>query len=260
MEDKEINGLVFSRDNLVMTNSLIISKVFEKNHADVLRAIDNLQCSKDFRASNFAVSSYKSLQNKEMPMYEMTRDGFSILVMGFTGEKAMIWKEKYIAAFNQMEQTIRKQIEKPKDLASLLIEAGEELRKKDIIIKDKETKLIEANTQIAKAQPKLEVYETFMTSNGTMSMNDLAKILYKEFKIGRNKLFAFLKEKHVLLSDNLPYQRYIDAGYFQVVVKPIPRNHHDDLIIKTTLVTTKGAKYIRDLLKKESQQKEEVKA
>jgi len=62
--------------------------VFGKNHAHVLRDIENLSCSQEFRESNFGLSSYVSSQGKQLPMYEITKDGFSFLVMGYTGEKA----------------------------------------------------------------------------------------------------------------------------------------------------------------------------
>lgn len=61
----------------------------------------------DFGALNYLLSSYISLQNKELECYEMTRDGFSILAMGFTGAEAMKWKKKYLKAFNEMESALK---------------------------------------------------------------------------------------------------------------------------------------------------------
>lgn len=90
------------------TTSLEIAERFKKRHADVLRAIENLECSPEFRQRNFALADYLDGQKKPRPLYDITRDGFSILTMGFTGTEAMAWKEKYIAAFNAMEDLIRK--------------------------------------------------------------------------------------------------------------------------------------------------------
>jgi len=59
--------------------------VFEKEHKDDLKAIENLECSQEFRERNFAPSSYQSAQNRTMPMFEVTEAGFSFLAMGFTG-------------------------------------------------------------------------------------------------------------------------------------------------------------------------------
>lgn len=63
--------------------------------------------SKEFRELNFELSSYRSEQNKKLPCYNMTRDGFTLLVMGYNGAKAMGYKEAYIRRFNEMEAFIR---------------------------------------------------------------------------------------------------------------------------------------------------------
>ncbi|WP_426433700.1 Rha family transcriptional regulator [Bradyrhizobium genosp. P] len=74
----------------------------------MLRAIEALECSDEFRALNFEASSYPTVQNRQMPMFRMTRDGFTMLVMGFSGTKAAFWRERYIQAFNFMEAELRK--------------------------------------------------------------------------------------------------------------------------------------------------------
>ena len=94
-----------------MTTSVIVAKKFGREHRDVLRAIVNLDCSDDFRERNFARTTYKSLQGHDKPMYLMTRDGFTFLCMGFTGDKAAKWKEAYIKAFNMMEDRLTQQNE-----------------------------------------------------------------------------------------------------------------------------------------------------
>lgn len=95
--------LVRLSGNRLITTSLAISNHFGKKHIHILEAIRNLDCSNEFRESNFRLSSYTSSQNKKLPLYEITRDGFVFLCMGFTGAAAAQWKEKYIAAFNAME-------------------------------------------------------------------------------------------------------------------------------------------------------------
>ncbi len=92
----------------LITTSLQVAEVFEKEHARVLRDIRELSCSEDFRNGNFAESSYINSQNKKQPMYQITKDGFVLLVMGYTGEKAMKFKEDYIKAFNKMENELRR--------------------------------------------------------------------------------------------------------------------------------------------------------
>jgi Rha family phage regulatory protein len=86
--------------------SLQVADDFEKEHKNVLQAIENLDCSEQFSRLNFQPSTYKDSRNKTQKMYLMTRDGFTILAMGFNGPVAMPWKEKYIDAFNGMEREL----------------------------------------------------------------------------------------------------------------------------------------------------------
>ena len=92
----------------LVTTSLKIAEKFSKEHAHVLRDIRDLECSETFRESNFGFSSYKSTQGKTLPMYEVTRDGFTLLAMGYTGKEAMKFKEDYINAFNAMEAELKR--------------------------------------------------------------------------------------------------------------------------------------------------------
>ena len=92
-----------------LTTSRIVARVFGKEHRNVLQAVDNLDCSDEFRLLNFQQTVYdrpnpsggKSLQSRE---YRMTRDGFMFLAMGFTGREAAQWKEAFITAFNDLER------------------------------------------------------------------------------------------------------------------------------------------------------------
>lgn len=102
-----------------MTSSLLVAKEFGKAHAKVMRDIENLNCSDEFRLANFGDSYFKNEQGREFPMFTMTKDGFSFLVMGYTGKKAARFKEAYINAFNKMELEIRSSI-KPKSQLEIL--------------------------------------------------------------------------------------------------------------------------------------------
>ena len=112
--------LVRHSGNRLITTSLAISNNFNKKHKDVLRAVENLECSQEFRKRNFAPTSYKTSQGKVLTAYEITRDGFVFLCMGFTGAQAAQWKEKYIEAFNRLEAEIhRRQAQPAIDAAAL---------------------------------------------------------------------------------------------------------------------------------------------
>ncbi|WP_188453766.1 Rha family transcriptional regulator [Virgibacillus oceani] len=101
-----MNQLVFIQDKQVVTDSLTVAEVFEKNHKEVLRDIRNLECSDEFSQRNFAPSTYKNDRGREYECYVMKQDGFSFLVMGYTGKKAAYFKEQYINEFNHMRQQL----------------------------------------------------------------------------------------------------------------------------------------------------------
>lgn len=93
-------------DDMPTVSSNYIAEVFDKYHHNVLRLISNLP-QDEFFSANFQESFYINKQNKLQPCYNLTRDGFSLLVMGFTGEKAYRWKIEFIKAFNKMEAMIK---------------------------------------------------------------------------------------------------------------------------------------------------------
>lgn len=75
-------------DGEVFATSRIVADYFEKRHDNVMQRIRNLDCSEEFRLLNFKETSYLDMQGKEQPYYELTRDGFMFLAMGFTGARA----------------------------------------------------------------------------------------------------------------------------------------------------------------------------
>lgn len=100
-------GIFADMHDTARANSLLVAQVFEKEHFHVLRDIENVACSKDFRESNFGLSYYVSDQGKRLPCVDMTRDGLIFLVMGYRGKRAAAFKEAYIKRFNEMEKTLR---------------------------------------------------------------------------------------------------------------------------------------------------------
>lgn len=102
----------------IFTDSLKIAEHFGKKHLHVLRSISKLMnelgqsnfgLSSDFAQLNFEPSTYLNKQNKPQPMYHLSRDGFALLAMGFTGQKALYWKVQFINAFNEMESQLHAQ-------------------------------------------------------------------------------------------------------------------------------------------------------
>lgn len=90
----------------VVTTSLAVANYFTKRHERVLDRIRNLECSAEFTEHNFVLSEYTDASGRKLPCYQITRDGFAFLAMGFTGKRAARFKEAYINAFNLMEKSL----------------------------------------------------------------------------------------------------------------------------------------------------------
>ncbi|HFW4797493.1 TPA: Rha family transcriptional regulator [Salmonella enterica subsp. diarizonae serovar 60-67:z35:-] len=89
-----------------VTTSQAVADYFHKRHDNVIQKIKSLDCSAKFTALNFKVSDYTDTTGRKLPSYQITKDGFVFLAMGFTGKKAAAFKEAYIAEFNRMEATL----------------------------------------------------------------------------------------------------------------------------------------------------------
>lgn len=99
-----------NKEEILVVSSRIIAEDFEKEHFNVVRDIEKI-CSEipsKMKVSYFIKSEYKDSMNRNQTEYLLTRDGFSLLVMGFTGSKALTWKLKYIEAFNEMEKELKR--------------------------------------------------------------------------------------------------------------------------------------------------------
>ncbi|ENO8672878.1 Rha family transcriptional regulator, partial [Escherichia coli] len=89
-----------------VTSSLAVAEYFCKQHKNVIQKIQTLECSVEFTELNFQPSDYTDCTGRKLPCYQITRDGFAFLAMGFTGKRAARFKEAYINAFNQMEKNL----------------------------------------------------------------------------------------------------------------------------------------------------------
>lgn len=107
-----------NKKEMTVVSSLDVAETFGKEHKNVLKDIRELQCSNEFGRLNFEPTSYIDEHNRKQPMYYITRDGFTLLAMGYTGEKAIKFKEAYIKQFNAMEKMLQgKLIEREKGIA-----------------------------------------------------------------------------------------------------------------------------------------------
>ncbi len=103
------------KNGRAVTTSIAIAEFFGKRHDNVLRAIANIECSEKFNALNFEDVTYTDAKGEKRPMYQITKNGFVFLVMGFTGKKAAAFKEAYIAEFDRMEAELRQNNTPPAD-------------------------------------------------------------------------------------------------------------------------------------------------
>lgn len=113
-----MDSLVYQKNAAIVTDSLTIAKVFQKRHDKVLRDIKNLSCSEQFKVLNFGESSYLNKQGREMPLFIIKENGFYILAMGYTGDKAMAFKEQYINEFQRMRTILESRKEHQLTLVS----------------------------------------------------------------------------------------------------------------------------------------------
>lgn len=109
---KDELGVFADTHDTARVDSLFVANAFEKRHDHVLRDIAKITdpksgLSEEFIKTNFTADTYKDATGRELRCYQMTRDGFTMLVMGYTGAKAMKFKECYIKRFNEMEQFIK---------------------------------------------------------------------------------------------------------------------------------------------------------
>lgn len=234
-----MEALVKVENNQIVTDSRSVAEHFGKQHKNVLQTIENLAAENPATKFLFQKATFEN-RGKQYPMYLMNRDGFSLLVMGFTGAKALEWKLKYIEAFNAMERKL-----KEATYDSYMISDPVE-RAKKWIEEEKERQKLRAENKVM--LPKAEFYDTVANTESLFSMADVAKTL--DMGIGRNKLFAFLRDKGILDKDNHPYQKYVDAGYMRLI-----ENHckagDNDVVYKCTYVKQKGIDYIRKILLRE---------
>lgn len=227
-----------------VTTSLIVAQVFSKEHSKVCRDIENLSCSATFNAANFGVIEYTDSRGRIQKAYQMTKDGFSFLIMGYTGDKAGQFKEMFINEFNKHEMMLKSD--------DYILARSQEILHNRLQLAEK--KLEQANerisiqdNQIKKLQPKADFADAAFKAEGNVDIGQAAKILGLPF--GRNTLFKKLREKGVFFANrNEPKQRFVEAGYFKLTeLPPIRRDHHPDIITMKCICTQKGLAYINTL-------------
>ena len=233
--------LVILKDRQAVTSSLKVAEVFEKGHQHVLRDIDNLKKDLSNFGQMFAEGAEPDSYGRDRRVYYMNRDGFTLLAMGFTGKEALKFKLKYIEAFNAMEAEIKKA-----HLSSYMI--ADPIKRAEKWIEE-ETLRKEQAAEIERMRPKEIFSDAITASNTSILVGDLAKILKGNgVDIGQKRLFNWMRENGYLIkgqrSDrNMPTQRSMDMGLFEIKESSYISGDGVNHITKTPKVTGKGQKY-----------------
>ena len=125
------------------------------------------------------------------------------------------------------------------------VESDKEIMARAVLIAQKTIEM--QNAQITEMNPKAEFYDAVTDSKTAITVGEVAKVL--DCGMGRNKLFEFLRNKGILMQNNIPYQIYVDRGYFRIIESKSVKHDGGIVINLKTLVLQKGVDYIRKILK-----------
>lgn len=240
-----------NKDGEVLASSLDISEKFNKRHDSVLRDIGNLIKSDSTILWNemFKESTYQS-RGKEYKCYDINRDGFSLLAMGFTGKKALEWKLKYINAFNVMEEKLKSgTVLSEKERLKLQLFSKNELEVVQAHNRLIELEVREATTPLLKTieiqKPKAEFHDAVAVAENCVDFGEFAGTFQNNLGIsfGRNKIMDWCRDMDYLCSShnlkNKPSQQMIDSGYMKYKENVNERNGKKYVTYKP-LLTGKG--------------------
>lgn len=199
------------------TTSLEVARIFEKRHDHVLEAIKNLDVPEAFSLPNFRERDYVDERGKAQIMFEMTRDGFTLLAMGFTGKRAMNFKISYIDAFNKMEKHIYKRATPPQDQQWI------EARSLGKVLRIQETSTIKRFVDYAIAQGSKSAQQYYMA---------ISKM--------ENAALFFLEQKYTNLRDVLDlHQLMVVSVADSIVSKALEDGMKEQMYYKDIYVLAK---------------------
>lgn len=222
-----MNDLVIMKDKQAVTSSLQVADTFGKQHKHVLESIDKLVAENPATKSMFATGFYEN-RGKQYPMYYMNRDGFTLLAMGFTGDKALQFKLQYIDAFNEMEQQVKFKV--PATLPEALRLAADQAEKISVL------------------QPKADYTDKMLANPGLETTSVIAKnygYSTREF----NKLLNGLGIQYKQGKTWLLYAKYQDLGYTHVEPYGYTNSEGIEKVRNTMKWTQKGQEFLYSFLK-----------
>lgn len=208
---------IVNKEEVTVITSIDVAETFGKEHKRVLQDIRELRCSEEFGKHNFVPSSYTSVQNRELPMYYITRDGFTLLAMGYNGEKAMQFKEAYIRQFNEMEKALLGKIKE---------------REKGIAVRQALTKAIQQSGENDRMHG--HAYSTYTDLIYKAVLGKTAKQLREELGIGKQDNLRDLlsaEELAKVKSVEMVVSGLVDCGWGYNEIKEFITNTERKLIV-----------------------------
>lgn len=187
-------------------------------------------------------------------MYIMTRDGFTLLVMGYTGPEAMRVKKAYIARFNEMERELSSASALPNfedPVAAARAWADSEERRR--IAHEARLAL---EQKMEEVRPKVVFAESIEVAKTSILVGEMAKLIKQAtgYDIGQNRFFEWLRNRGYLHKDgsqtNMPTQRSMDAGWMEIKEGTRIGSSGESRITRTPKITGKGQIYFINLFKK----------
>lgn len=242
----ERSPVVFVREGETFANSRDVSAYFGKNHRDVMRAIDALiEQEQDLGVRNFAQGVYRLPETgpQEHRCFDMDRDGFTLLAMGFTGSKALKWKMAYIEAFNAMEAECRRiaqsgpaiDLNDPAQLRGLLLNYSAKAEKLE--------------KRVQELLPSQEALDRISKADGSLNITEAAKAL----QVRPKDLFEYLQSsgwiyKRAGSSNWLGYQSKTMTGLMEHKITTVLRADGSEKITEQVRVTAKGLATLAKLI------------
>lgn len=216
-----------------------VAEMVGKEHNKLLRDIrvyiTQLDASKVGHTDFFTESQYTDKSNRQKPCYLVTKKGCEFIAHKLTGVKGTEFTAKYINRFHEMEDTIKTQLPQGNDLIALAVIEAQKM-------------IAERDKQIERMKPKEIFADAVSTSHTSILVGDLAKLICQNgVKIGQKRLFEWMRENNFLIksgsSRNMPQQRYVENGLFEVKESNVQNPDGSVRITRTTKVTGKGQLY-----------------
>ena len=198
-------------------------------------------------AVNFYGATYLDKQGKERPTYEMNRDG----ILQMASSESVYVRAKIIEYINALENKLKEQDQK-KDLLLAIYDGGQNaiLASKQLTeleVKEATTPLL---NKIEEDKPLVEFAEQVSLSSDAIDIGTFSKLIKDEdIKLGRNQLFEWLRDNKYLMKNNIPYQQYIDNGYFKVIEQIYKTPYGNKINVKTLITPIGQIKLIEKLRK-----------